>query len=60
MLNSAMAVEMSVFVVRASVRLRQILASNRQRAAKLNELERKRTSFHFRKPSLRMPENSMI
>jgi hypothetical protein len=40
-LNSAKAVEMSIFVVRAFVRLRQILASNRQLAAKLNQLERK-------------------
>ena len=40
-LNSPKAVEMSILVVRAFVRLRQILASNRQLAAKLNELERK-------------------
>jgi aromatic ring-opening dioxygenase LigB subunit len=40
-LNSRKAVELSIFVVRAFVRLRQILASNRQLAAKLNELERK-------------------
>ena len=40
-LNSPKAVEMSIFVVRAFVRLRQILASNRQLASKLNELERK-------------------
>jgi hypothetical protein len=40
-LNSAKAVEMSIFVVRAFVRLRRILASNRQLAAKLNELERR-------------------
>jgi phage regulator Rha-like protein len=40
-LNSPKAVEMSVEVVRAFVRLRQILASNRQLAAKVEELERK-------------------
>jgi hypothetical protein len=40
-LNSPKAVEMSIQVVRAFVRLRQILASNRQLAAKLNQLERK-------------------
>jgi acyl-coenzyme A synthetase/AMP-(fatty) acid ligase len=40
-LNSPKAVEMSILVVRAFVRLRQILASNRQLAAKLNELERR-------------------
>jgi phage regulator Rha-like protein len=43
-LNSPKAVEMSILVVRAFVRLRQILASNRQLAAKLNELERKITA----------------
>ena len=40
-LNSPKAVEMSVEVVRAFVRLRQILSSNRQLAAKVEELERK-------------------
>jgi aromatic ring-opening dioxygenase LigB subunit len=40
-LSSPKAVEMSIFVVRAFVRLRQMLAANRQLAAKLNELERK-------------------
>ena len=40
-LNSPKAVEMSILVVRAFVRLRQILASNRQLAVKLHELERK-------------------
>jgi hypothetical protein len=40
-LNSPKAVEMSVEVVRAFVRLRQILASNRQLAAKVEELELK-------------------
>ena len=44
-LNSPKAVEMSIFVVRAFVRLRQVLAANRQIAAKLNELERK-TAAH--------------
>jgi ORF6N domain-containing protein len=40
-LNSKMAVGMSVFVVRAFVRLREMLATNRQLAAKINELERR-------------------
>jgi hypothetical protein len=40
-LNSPKAVEMSVEVVRAFVRLRQILSSNRQLAAKVEDLERK-------------------
>jgi hypothetical protein len=38
-LNSEKAVEMSVFVVRAFVRLREMLSNNRQLAAKLAELE---------------------
>jgi len=33
--------DMSILVVRAFVRLRQILATNRQLAAKLNEVERR-------------------
>ena len=40
-LNAPKAVEMSVEVVRAFVRLRQILAANRQLAARVDDLERK-------------------
>jgi hypothetical protein len=40
-LNSKRAVEMSVFVVRAFVRMREMLAKNRQLAAKVNELDRR-------------------
>jgi hypothetical protein len=40
-LNSKMAVTMSVFVVRAFVRLREMLATNRRLAAKIEELERR-------------------
>jgi SpoVK/Ycf46/Vps4 family AAA+-type ATPase len=40
-LSSRKAIEMSVFVVRAFVRLRAVLATHRELAAKLNELERK-------------------
>jgi hypothetical protein len=40
-LNSRKAVETSILIVRAFVRLRQILAANHHLAAKLNELERK-------------------
>ena len=40
-LNSPKAVAMSVEVVRAFVRLRQILASNRQLASRVDDLERK-------------------
>jgi phage regulator Rha-like protein len=38
-LNSERAIRMSVFVVRAFVRLREMLAANRQMAAKIYELE---------------------
>jgi ORF6N domain len=38
-LNSERAVQMSVFVVRAFVRLREMLAANRRLAGKLDELE---------------------
>jgi ORF6N domain len=40
-LNSPRAVEMSVFVVRAFVRLRDLARTHTELAAKLNELERK-------------------
>jgi len=38
-LNSARAIEISVFVIRAFVRMREALAANQQIAAKLTELE---------------------
>jgi phage regulator Rha-like protein len=40
-LNSKRAVEMSIFVVRAFVRMREVLALNQQVAAKLADLERR-------------------
>ena len=40
-LRSARAVEMSLFVVRAFVQLREMLASNKELAQRLDELERK-------------------
>ncbi len=40
-LNSRRAVEMSVFVVRAFVRMREMVAKNRQLATKINELDRR-------------------
>ena len=40
-LNSERAVEMSVFVVRAFVRLREMLSTNRQLAGKIDELEQR-------------------
>jgi hypothetical protein len=40
-LNSDRAIEMSVFVVRAFVRMRELLANNRELAAKLAELEKR-------------------
>ncbi|MCZ7587138.1 MAG: ORF6N domain-containing protein [Deltaproteobacteria bacterium] len=43
-LNSPKAIEMSILVVRAFVKLRSVLASHGPLAAKLNELERKLTT----------------
>jgi hypothetical protein len=40
-LNSERAVEMSVFVVRAFVRLRELLSTNQQLAGKIDELEQR-------------------
>jgi hypothetical protein len=42
-LNSERAVAMSVYVVRAFVKLREVLASNDELAKKLDQLERKLT-----------------
>ena len=44
-LNTPRATEVSVFVVRAFVRLREMVAANKELAAKLDELER-RVSHH--------------
>ena len=43
-LNSERAVAMSVYVVRAFVKLREVLADSKELATKLEELERQRTS----------------
>ena len=40
-MSSPRAVEMGVYVVRAFVRLREVLASSKELTAKLNELEHK-------------------
>jgi hypothetical protein len=40
-LHAPRAVEMSIFVVRAFVRLNEMLASNRELAAKVTELDRR-------------------
>jgi len=40
-LNSVKAVEMSIFVVRAFIRLREVLSTHKQLSDKLSELERK-------------------
>ena len=42
-LNSPLAVQISVFVVRAFVKMREVLAQNRQLTEKLAELERRLT-----------------
>src|SRR5258708_22169259 len=46
-LNSSRAVQMSVFVVRAFVRLREMLATNRSLAAKIHELENRLDSTDY-------------
>jgi phage regulator Rha-like protein len=46
-LNSKRAVQMSVFVVRAFVRLREMLATNRRLAGKINELENRLDTHDF-------------
>jgi ORF6N domain len=43
-LNSQRAIEISVYVVRAFVKLREVLSSNRELALKLDELERRVTT----------------
>ncbi len=43
-LNSPKAVEMSIFVVRAFVRLRSLLTSQKELVAKMTDLERKLTT----------------
>ena len=40
-LNSAEAIKMGVYVVRAFVQLREILANHRELASRLNDLEKK-------------------
>lgn len=51
-LNSARATEVSVYVVRAFVQLRETLATHKVLAAKLEELERKTESLALRHDSL--------
>jgi hypothetical protein len=46
-LNSERAVQMSVFVVRAFVRLREMLATNRRLAGKIDELENRLDTHDF-------------
>jgi hypothetical protein len=51
-LNSPRATEVSVYVVRAFVRLREMLASNKALAAKLEELEQKTEALALRYDTL--------
>ena len=46
-LNSKRAIEMSIFVVRAFVRMREALAANQQIVAKLSEIERRLEGHDF-------------
>ena len=51
-LNSARAIEVSVYVVRAFVQLRETLAAHKVLAAKLEELEQKTEALALRHDSL--------
>jgi hypothetical protein len=51
-LNSPRATEVSVYVVRAFVRLREMLATNKELAAKLEELEQKTEARGLRHDTL--------
>jgi phage regulator Rha-like protein len=51
-LNSQRATEVSVYVVRAFVRLRELLASNKELAAKLEELEQRTEALALRHDTL--------
>ena len=53
-LNSPRAVEVSVFVVRAFVRLRETLAAHKDLAKKLDALERKTEALALKHDSLAM------
>jgi hypothetical protein len=50
-LNSARAVEMSILVVDAFVRMRELIASNRDIAARIEKLERSHDRSTDRRPS---------
>ena len=51
-LNSPRAIKVSVYVVRAFVRLREMLATNKELAAKLEELEQKTQALALRHDTL--------
>lgn len=51
-LNSARATEMSVYVVRAFVRLREVLAAHKDFASKLDALEKRTAVIAFRHDAL--------
>lgn len=51
-LNSLQAVEMSVYVVRAFARLREVLASNKEMAARMERLERSTEALALRHDEL--------
>jgi hypothetical protein len=52
LLNSARAIEVSVYVIRAFVRLRQTLAAHKDLATKLDELERKTEALALKHDAL--------
>ena len=52
LLNSVRAIEVSVYVVRAFVRLRETLAAHKELARKLAELEKKTEALAFKHDAL--------
>ena len=51
-LNTARAIEMSVYVVRAFVKLRELLASHKELAKQLEQLEQKIEAISFKQDTL--------
>jgi hypothetical protein len=59
-LTSSRAIEVSVFVVRAFIRLREALAAHKELAKKLEELERQAASLAMRHDALANETRSQL
>lgn len=60
LLNSARAIEVSVYVVRAFIRLRQTLAAHKDLAKKLDDLERKTEALASKHDNLATETNAQF